>query len=232
MFSRNILIALSQPEDGDMRAQASDGNGLERRRIFLESEGFSSDQAVYAGLDHGTNVVAVRGTDAGQTIPDVDGLVTNEAGLVLGLTVADCLPVYLYDPRTEVIGLLHAGWRGLEQGVLRRGVERMQQSFRVHPEDVFVAIGPSIRSCHYQVGEDVAGRFRASYPSALQQQGIETKLDLITVAHMQLSEAGIVTRHIEVHPDCTYCRSGLYFSRRRQGTDFGLMLATIARTPT
>ncbi|USN53658.1 MAG: peptidoglycan editing factor PgeF [Candidatus Nomurabacteria bacterium] len=231
MFSRNILIALSQPEDGDMRAQASDGNGLERRRIFLESEGFRSDQAVYAGLDHGTNVIAVRGTDAGQTVPDVDGLVTNEAGLVLGLTVADCLPVYLYDPRTEAIGLLHAGWRGLEQGVLRQGIERMQQSFRVHPEDVFAAIGPSIRSCHYQVGEEVARRFRARYSLALEQRGLETRLDLTRVARMQLGEVGVIARHIEVHPHCTYCRPGLYFSRRRQGTGFGLMLATIARLP-
>ena len=73
-----------------------------------------------------------------------DGLVTRDAGLLLGVGAADCVPVLLVDVRQRVVGALHAGWRGTAAGMVLGGVEEMRASFGTRAEDCAAAIGPSI----------------------------------------------------------------------------------------
>ena len=95
-----------------------------------------------------------------------DALLTNEPGVLLSVRVADCMPILMVDPRLRAIAAVHAGWRGAARRLVAKSVGEMRRVFGSRTRDVLVAIGPSIRACCYEVGEEVmdafAGRFAAS----------------------------------------------------------------------
>ena len=84
-----------------------------------------------------------------------DAVITNNKGILLGVQVADCVPVLLYDVKRNVIGVVHAGWRGTAVSILKKTIETMRERFSSFPDDIKIAIGPSIRWCCYHVGYDV-----------------------------------------------------------------------------
>ena len=84
-----------------------------------------------------------------------DAVITGHKGILLGIQVADCVPVLLYDVKRNVIGVVHAGWRGTAASILKKTIETMRERFSSFPIDIKIAIGPSIRWCCYHVGYDV-----------------------------------------------------------------------------
>ncbi len=84
-----------------------------------------------------------------------DAVITNRKDLMLGVQVADCVPILLFDRGKSIIAAVHAGWRGTAKGVLKKTVEEMMSKFRSNPKDILMATGPAIRWCCYAVGEDV-----------------------------------------------------------------------------
>ena len=97
-------------------------------------------------------------------IPQGDALLTQEPGVTLSVRAADCMPVLLVDPRRRAVAAVHAGWRGALAGIVEITVGEMVRVFGSNPGDLLVAIGPSIRACCYQVGEEVVGAFSGRYP--------------------------------------------------------------------
>ena len=95
--------------------------------------------------------------------PPGDALLTNEPGVLLSVRGADCLPVLLADTRRRVVAAIHAGWRGALGGIVEKAVGEMVQIFGSQPRDLTAAIGPSIRSCCYEVGEEVVSAFCGRY---------------------------------------------------------------------
>ena len=106
---------------------------------------------------HGISVAVVPGaatilaSDGLSLVPGVDGLVTNTPGIVLAIYVADCGPIWLADPETGAIGLLHSGKKGTEGNILQRGLDTMAREFGTKASDVIVALGPCIRPPHYEI---------------------------------------------------------------------------------
>ena len=106
---------------------------------------------------HGISVAVVPGaatilaSDGLSLVPGVDGLVTNTPGIVLAIYVADCGPIWLADPNTGAIGLLHSGKKGTEGNILQRGLDTMAREFGTRASEVIVALGPCIRPPHYEI---------------------------------------------------------------------------------
>ncbi len=138
------------------------------RAQFLTDAGFESGSLTLGRQVHGSRVSLVTENDRGRglppdfdAIPDSDGLITNSTELALGIIVADCVPVLLYDPVQHALGVVHAGWRGTVQKIVANAVDKMADEFGSKPEDLRAGIGPSIGPCCYEVGEEVIDAWMA-----------------------------------------------------------------------
>ncbi len=159
-----------------------------------------------------------------------DAVVTSERGLLLGVRVADCVPILLFDPDTPAVGAVHAGWRGTALVILRTAINRMVSEFNSVPERIHIAIGPSIRGCCYNVGPEVVESLSGTvsgHQGWMTTRGGVPHIDLAAVNRLQALEAGVVGRHIRVVPECTFCRHETYFSYRKEGPGAGRQAAFI-----
>ena len=191
---------------------------------------------------HTTNIRVITKEDAGKGVVkerdyhDIDGLVTDDPSVVLTVFYADCVPLLFADPVRHVIGTAHAGWRGSTGGIGKNMVEALQKNYGSGPEDLHVAIGPSICTPCYEVGEEVIAQVR----DALSGSGVSVsqvcyrreqapadkwQLDLHALNRLLLTEAGIPEDHIRVTDVCTKCNPHLLFSYRVMGEKRGNLSA-------
>ena len=146
-----------------------DENVYRNYEIISDAIGFDMGKIVMSNQTHTTNVKRVYMEDAGRGMhdkprfEDIDGLVTNEPGLVLATFYADCVPLYFIDPVNKAIGLSHSGWRGTVNRMGKVTLEKMAKEFNTKPEDVICAIGPSICMECYEVSADVADEFKEEF---------------------------------------------------------------------
>jgi len=231
-------------------------NVEENRRRFLEGLGAGQMRQVLQEQIHSDLIrVLQRPPARGQKLRG-DGLVTARPGLLLSILGADCLPVLLVDTRQRVVGALHCGWRGTARQLAQKSVGVMRQRFGSRPQDLLAAIGPGIRICCYEVGEEVAAEFESQfvYAQALlvsrpkQRSAIETKyallfqspfrplparsarsihLDLVEANRRQLQDAGLSSGQIFSDAPCTSCHPELFFSHRRDAGRTGRMMGVI-----
>jgi YfiH family protein len=151
-----------------------------------------------------------------------DALITSSPEVVLTVQVADCMPVFLCDPRSGTVGLVHAGWKGTAAEIARKTVVRMQAEMGTDVSGVSAFLGPSIGPCCCQVGPDVAGQFSREYISG----GF---LDLWACNRDQLLSAGLKPESIHESRLCTVCHSDLFFSHRASGGRTGRMMAFLGK---
>ena len=153
-------------------------------------------------------------------LPEADALITNVPGVPLGVRSADCIPIFLFDPRKKAIGLVHAGWKGSQKQIARITCQRMQQEFGTEYNDILAVLGPAIRVCCYEVGEEFKNYFS---PDAFQvNDGLY--LDLIKVNRLQLLDLGLTRDQIFDCRVCTFCDER-FFSYRREKDKSGRMLS-------
>jgi YfiH family protein len=144
---------------------------------------------------------------------ECDGLITNQKNLVLTILTADCVPVLLYDKKLEVIGAVHAGWKGTQLQITAKAVDTMKKHFGSNPNDIHAYIAPSIGQCCYEVGEDVAKYFsKDDYI----QKGNKFMLDLPSINHKQLLAMELPFKNIQLSNICTACEVDSFFSYRKE----------------
>ncbi len=157
-----------------------------------------------------------------------DAMITDKEGVVLSVTIADCVPVILYDPAAKLVAAVHSGWRGCQVKVLEKTMERLETSYHSRPENLLAYIGPSAGACCYEVGEEVAREFSAEYLSGTHTQ---PHLDLRAINRDVLLRRGVPPANLEISKYCTICNPGLFHSHRRDGKASGRMMAVIGRRP-
>lgn len=194
------------------------------RTAFLEAGGFAPEALVVPRQSHGTTVATARAADRGRgRFPLFDGflatdsIITNEVDLPLGIIVADCVPVLLFDPVATALGVAHAGWRGTVGGIVRNTIIAMQQQFGTQPEDLLVGIGPSIGPCCYAVGDEVLDAWNAAVPHAehvITTRGEARHFDLWQANAVQIEAAGVPSAQIELSGICVRCALEQFFSYR------------------
>ncbi|MCD7957902.1 MAG: peptidoglycan editing factor PgeF [Lachnospiraceae bacterium] len=238
------LGGVSEKELGEMNLSYTRGDLSERveenfRRI-ADAIGFPYDRMVFSHQTHTTNVREVTRKDCGKgyllerDYQEVDGLVTNDPGVVLTTFYADCVPLYFVDPIHRAIGLAHSGWKGTVHNIARVTVEKMQSTYGTDPASLFAAIGPSICQDCYEVGEDVASQFRAHYPESVrplllrQNSRGKYQLNLWEACRYNLQNAGLIREHIFVTDLCTCCNPEVLFSHRASHGKRGNLAAFLA----
>jgi YfiH family protein len=183
---------------------------------------------------HGNRVHVVDAQSRGVTAI-ADGMVTAQRGVILGVLTADCVPVLLFDEQAQVVGALHAGWRGVLAGIAAEGVKAMT-ALGANPARIEAALGPAIGACCFEVGIDVADRFTTELVDAQRHvlPAGQTKafIDLKGVLRDQLVRAALAPIAITDVPICTRCSNARFFSRRAAGGGAtGLQLSFIGLPP-
>ncbi len=225
----SLNLSFSRPDSPD--------HVMENHRRLSQAIGHPLSRCVRARQVHGARVVRVSGCDAGigpQVPPLLDGadaLITNEPGLVLMTSHADCVPVYFFDAAHRAIGLAHAGWAGVLAGVVEATLAAMADAFGTRPETVRIGVGPHIRGCCFEVGGEVLARFRGMPwwcdRFAAHADG-RHHIELIQCIGGILSAAGVPPEHVAADARCTRCACDLFFSHRGGGGQSGTNAAWLA----
>lgn len=198
------------------------GEISERWRRFRQHHAPRFPAVVMSHQVHGSRV-HVHGPHApGWHIGDgYDGHVTAEDGLLMAVTVADCVPIYVVDRHGRGIALLHAGWRGVAAGILESGLKVLCQQTRAMVQNLSVHLGVAICGRCYEVGPEVAWAVRGEGAGGTQ------RLDLRAELAKRARLLGI--HDVTVSPLCTACDGSRFFSHRGSSGDGGRMVAYLGR---
>ena len=198
------------------------GNVVENRKRFFGALGFMESGSAIPHQCHSSNIHIV--SEPGE-YDACDGLVTQTKGLPLIVTVADCLPVVLYDSAKSVLGVIHAGWRGTAQGIVAEAVDLMVKQCGASTSGMVAYLGPSAGVCCYEVGRDVAEVFSLDQ---VEQRNDRLFLDLKKANCDQLLSTGLSEENIEISAYCTICTPQLFHSHRRDRNKSGRMMAAVS----
>lgn len=162
----------------------------------------------------------------------VDATITNLKNIFLCVTTADCVPVLIYDTKKKVIAAIHAGWRGIVQGIIENTIEKMSDVFQSNPADFIATIGPAISMKNYEVGDDLVSEFKKmkvdiDNASFLNRETNKFHIDLNKITGNKLVKLGVASTQIETSKLCTFDNDELFFSARRQSIHCGRMLLGI-----
>jgi len=159
--------------------------------------------------------------------PEGDAAIADEAGVILGIETADCLPLLLADPVRRRVAAAHAGWRGTAAGVARAAVAALVERGS-RPTDLVAALGPGIGPCCYEVGPELVSQFGPG-GEAFFRPGPRGRphLDVRAANRAQLRAAGLPEAQVHDVGDCTHCRADLYHSYRREGPRAGRMISYV-----
>lgn len=198
-------------------------NVVENRRLFFDAIGATDYSFASSHQVHGTEILYT--TEPGR-FEGYDALITNQPGLLVGVAVADCVPVLIYDAGSQAIAAIHAGWRGTVGGIVSKTLAVMQQQFNTNPVTCYAYIGTCIDECSFEVGPEVAREFADAFVrknSTTQRPGV----DLKAANRQQLIDAGVPAGQIAVSPFSTVLHNQDYFSHRAEKGQTGRMLAAI-----
>ena len=178
-------------------------------------------------------------TNQSKTLDNVDGILTNQKELVLLTTSADCTSLLFYDPAKKVVGSVHSGWKGTLAGICKNAVNKMITEYESNPENIICCICPCIKSCCFEVDEDVKELFYQKYKNLSEISEIikkgeikeekqkyfidTTKINICLLKEMGLKEENIVESNI-----CTVCHSDKFHSYRVDKENSGRNAAIIA----
>jgi len=206
-------------------------------QIAAESGKFKlADLATPKTQVHGAAVVTVTGSTMAPG--ECDALTTAEPGIVVGVRVADCVPILLWDPSTNSVAAVHSGWRGVVARIPFHAVVAMIDRHQARPAKIRAAVGPAIGPCCYEVGSDVARqvtgvaehtpRFQVIPVNGKGVVGeVKMRVDLRAAVVSLLMDAGLDKKHIELVGGCTSCETRLFFSHRRDKGTTGRHLAFV-----
>ena len=226
----SVTAAFSRKQDGNMSLSYGDTkSSLANRKKFLDSIGIDYRSLICAQQVHGKNVEYVRQENKGSgaldyasSIMDTDGFITDQPGVPLAILTADCLSIFIYDPRRPAIAILHAGWRSTEQNIAQEGLRAMQNKFGSQPKDLLVGFGPSIRSCCFQVEDD----FKSNFSFGLLKRDRGVFMDIALINQRQLVDCGVREENIFDPAFCTFSDDD-FFSFRKEAQAAGRLISVM-----
>lgn len=203
----------------------------ENKRLFAVELGHDPAGLFEVSQVHGPGVRVVEATDtvADVRLHEADALVTGVSGVAVGVRVADCAPVLIAHPPSGLVAAVHAGWRGVAGRVVDRAIDVMCARGVGAPSELYVAIGPHIRACCFEVGEEVATELAAQAYGAdvVRREAGKPRVDLVRILRAQLAARGIADDHVDDVGGCTRCEPDRFFSFRREGEKSGRHLGVI-----
>lgn len=201
-----------------------DDNQYQLKKIlkFLKLESNSVYQMEQV---HGINIAEIP--DGPSRVPQADGLITKNPNTFLLVQVADCLPLYFYHPKTQLVSVVHAGWQGVSGGIIPAILEKwVAVGGKIN--QTFVAIGPHIGGCCYTIDEERVRIFqKLGFAAALYEEENRWHLDLGQIVRKQLLDSQIPAENIDAPVSCTACQNDIYHSFRKDGNQVGRIIGII-----
>lgn len=212
---KEITHGFSDLSNGNLSFKRSKHGTLNNRKKFFKKLKIDLNTIVGMEMLHGTTIKKVAKSDSGKgvvsqqsAILKTDGLYTNKPNLTLFGTFADCLPIFAYDPNSQYICLVHAGWRGVADNI----IEPLSSTLKtegVKRKNCIVAVGPHIQKCCFEVGDEVLNKFPQQF---IQGSFVDLKNYILS----QLLKESFNKNNIELSNVCTL-HSKKYFSHRKKG---------------
>lgn len=207
------------------------------RSLLARAFGITQDALVTLRQVHGSDILVIDepNEDYSHFLSlESDAVITNQANVMIGVCVADCVPILLCDPEKRVIAAVHAGWQGTAGKLVSKVVAGMKSEFGCNPEKIQAAIGPCIKKCCYEVDTPVRQAFVKSGIAwnTFAEPGGEGKwqLDMAAVNRELLILAGLEAGSIDVSDMCVCCQRELFFSYRRDQGETGRQMGFIMLT--
>lgn len=190
--------------------------------------GLDNNNVVQANQTHTNNVGIVNIDSKSEDFPETDGLLTKVKNKVLAGVFADCNSLFLYDPVKNVIGNIHSGWRGTVSKIGEVAVKKMQENYGSNPHNIICCIGPSIRSCHFEVEDDVKDLFLEAFDDESIIKIADVKdgkqkyyIDAVGAIKNMLIKCGLEQGNIIDCGICTVCNSDILHSYRVDRSESG-----------
>jgi YfiH family protein len=204
------------------------------RELVATTFGFESQQLLTMDQVHGDRIWIIDKPLSTPELPSncsSDALLTDQRDIAIGVLTADCVPIVLVDPKRMAVGIIHAGWRGTLLGIAPKALQEMTRHFGTHPEELLVAIGPSIDECCYEVDEAVIAPFRSSgwnWRSFSKPKGKGKWLMNLARANIeQMRDLGMREEKCCWVRLCTRCNNDILFSYRAEGPGVGEQISFI-----
>ncbi|MBF0590680.1 MAG: peptidoglycan editing factor PgeF [Nitrospirae bacterium] len=192
------------------------GVGIDRDRVCAL---IGREVDLYMPIQRHTDVAVtiLEGHDLTSEGCVADAVITDRVGLLIGVQTADCVPIVAFDPHRGVIAAIHAGWRGTAKGILKSVVAALCTDFSCRAGDILMAVGPSIKSCCYEVGSDVMDAVRQATGAGnyICSEAGRWYVDLARANLHQALSVGLSQANVWISPDCTSCLPDRYYSYRR-----------------
>lgn len=223
----------------------------ENFRRFTAAVGVPYESIVMSDQTHTTNIRIVTKEDMGNGLTrpknffDTDALITNERGVTLFTSYADCVPLFFIDPVNKAIGLSHSGWRGTVGKIGAKTIAKMYETYGSKPANIIAAIGPSICADCYEISSDVAEEFVKEFGDksdeiVFSQEDYyrmhsinkpanpeKYQLDLWKANQIILTKAGILAENLTTTSLCTCCNSDFLYSHRASHGKRGNLAAVL-----
>mgnify|MGYP002626097356 CR=1 FL=1 len=225
------------------------------REALCQLLGISDDRLVMPHQTHDTRVACIDErflslamAERQAALEGIDALMTNQQGVCIGVSTADCIPLLLYDPHHHAACAVHAGWRGTVARIAQKAVKAMSETYGTQPTELTAQIGPGISLDSFEVGQEVYDAFAAAgfdmsviskrYPAHTCQHlpspfgdepGARLKwhINLTECNRQQLLTGGLCADRIHLCGICTYKAYDTYFSARRLGIHSGRIFTGI-----
>lgn len=222
------------PYTGDDIEAVQRNQQLLRTALHIEKE-----QLIIPYQTHSVNALVIdkeflqqNAEKRNEQLQNIDALITQEKGVCLCVSTADCAPILLYDRKQQVIAAIHAGWRGSVNYIIRKTLEQMNRLYNTQGEDIFAAIGPCIGFDAFEVGDEVYDAFKQNdfpmeYISGWKPETHKWHIDLQMANSVQLIDFGVPTEQIDICDICTFTHYEKFFSARRLGIKSGRILSGI-----
>lgn len=223
----DLTAVMSEKEDGSMRIVKEENiwkQNQKNRETFFQKAGIDKCFVISAGLAHGDNVKIISNPEQ-KIIFKTDALVTKEKNIFLSITIADCIPIFFYEKEKGITALAHAGWKGIAGNIIENTLEKIFQSGG-NVDNLYIALGPGINKCHFEIKEDILGKFLEHEESIIKKDG-KIFVDLKAIIFKKLLLAGVQESNIENNSACTYCSGNLISYRRNKSKTIEAMIAVV-----
>lgn len=229
ILAGTTLKVQNEPESFNMALHvAKDVNAvMQNREQMAQDLNITIDQFVFTQQTHSDHLVQVSKEDMGKgardyatAIPDTDALYTKEKGVLLGVFHADCVPVLLYDPVTQLIAAIHSGWQGTVKEITGKTIAYLQEHEQVNPKNLRVYIGPAICQNNFEVEDDVVEKVKAmSFDTTPyiyhKENDVKSFVDNKGLNRQQCLNAGVLPENIRMDKNCTFANQENFFSFRK-----------------
>ena len=229
-FITTACIKNSENESFNLSLKAGNINiSLKNREYLAKHLNVDTNCLVFPDQCHTDNILQVTSGNYTDGFNETDALITNVKGLYIGILAADCVPVLLFDNDKQAVAAIHAGWKGTEKKIVKKTIEKMNDVFNSDPKNIIAYIGPSVCSYCYEVGEEVAAKFRIDYypGEIISVRNNKLYLDLWLANYVQLEKSGVNIQNIEVSGICTFENTDYFFSARKNGFNTGRFAVAI-----